>query len=99
MTYEKFISAISDDVARILKENYLNIAENLLSGLPGKPCISQEQLQLCRNAVTISTQLSVQIIFDYLDSLEILNYQNLSEHFERPDLKVIHGSLSDSPKK
>ncbi len=96
MQYEDFMSTITTDVSRILQENSINIVESLLSNIPeGHPCLSAEQLQLCRNAVTISVQLSVQTIFDYLDSLGILNCQNLSEYFEPPALKVIQGGLSD----
>lgn len=96
MTHDEFISVISSDVGRILQENSINVAEALVRSLPQHdPCISKEQLQLCRNAVNISVQLSAQIIFDYLDLLGILNYQNLSEHFERPVLKVIRGGLAD----
>lgn len=99
MTYDEFISVISSDVGRILQENSINITESLIANLPkDTPCLSSEQLELCRNAVNISVQLSVRIIFDYLDSLGMLNYPNLSEHFERPSLRVIHGGLSDKDK-
>lgn len=95
MQYEDFISVISSDVSRILQENSSSIAEKLLSDIPAhQPCMSAEQLQVVRNAVTASVHLSVQIVFDYLDSLGMLNYQNLSEHFERPALKVIQGKAS-----
>lgn len=95
MQYKDFISVISSDVARILQENSDNIAESLLSGIPEQtPCMSPEQFQIVQNAITVSAQLSVQIIFDYLDSLGMLNCQNLSEHFERPALKVIQGKAA-----
>lgn len=100
MTYDEFMSAINSDVERILTENSANIAQSLLQGLPeDEPCISKEQLQIIRNAVNTSIQFSVQIMFDYLDSLGMLEYEHLTEHHEPPDLRVIQGGRSDAEKK
>lgn len=100
MTYDEFMSAVNSDVERILSENSVNIAQSLLQGLSeSEPCISKEQFQIIRNAVNTSIQSSVQIMFDYLDSFGILEYEHLTEHHEPPDLKVIQGGLSDTEKK
>lgn len=100
MTYDEFMSAVNSDIERILSENSVNIAQSLLQGLSeSEPCISKEQFQIIRNAVNTSIQSSVQIMFDYLDSFGILEYEHLTEHHEPPDLKVIQGGLSDTEKK
>ncbi len=98
MTYDEFISVITNDVSRILAENNENVLNGLVENLPNEtPCITKEQLIMCQNAVTSSVQLSVQIIFDYLDSLGMLNYKAYQEHFEPPVLTVLRGGL-DEPK-
>ena len=95
MTYEEFISVISSDIQKTLEENSVNIAKSLLSTFSkDQPCVSPNELQLCRNAVNLSVQLTAQIIFDYLDSLGMLNYQNLTEHIEKPVFRVIQGGLT-----
>lgn len=100
MTYDEFMSAINSDVERILSENSANIAQSLLQGLSeSEPCVSKEQFQIIRNAVNTSIQSSVQIMFDYLDSFGILEYEHLTEHHEPPVLKVIQGGLLDAEKK
>ena len=89
MTYEEFISVISSDIQKTLEENSVNIAESLLSTFPkDQPCVSPNELQLCRNAVNLSVQLTAQIIFG------MLNYQNLTEHIEKPVFRVIQGGLT-----
>lgn len=99
MTYDEFMSVINSDVERILAENSANVAQSLLRNLPeDEPCISKEQFQIIRNAVNTSIQFSVQIVFDYLDSLGMLNYEHLTEHHELPALKVIQGGLSNNEK-
>lgn len=98
MTFEEFTAVIENDVARIMYENRENVLNGIVSGLPTDiPCITKEQLTMCQNAVNCSVQASVQIIFDYLDSLGILNYQNLEEHLEPPVLKVLKGGLDTAP--
>lgn len=100
MQYDEFISIITADVERILKENSVNIAKDLLSNIPQEqPCVSQEQLQICRNAVNLSVQMSVQIILDCLNSMGILKCENYKPHHEPPVLKVIQGGLSGKEKK
>lgn len=100
MTYDEFMSVVNSDVERILSENSVNIVQSLLQGLPeSEPCISKEQFQIIRNAVNTSIQSSVQIMFDYLDSFGILEYEHLTEHHEPPDLRVIQGGRSDTEKK
>lgn len=100
MTYDEFMSVVNSDVERILSENSVNIVQSLLQGLPeSEPCISKEQFQIIRNAVNASIQSSVQIMFDYLDSFGILEYEHLTEHHESPDLRVIQGGRSDTEKK
>ena len=70
-------------------------AESLLSTFSkDQPCVSPNELQLCLIAVNLSVQLTAQIIFDYLDSLGILNYQNLTEHIEKTVFRVIQGGLT-----
>lgn len=95
MKYDEFISVIYDDIAKTLAENSENILRNLIDGLPEYPCITEEQLKLCHNAVKTSVHLSIQIMFSYLQSIGMLKVENLSEHFERPDLNVIQGGLSE----
>ena len=100
MKYDEFISVIASDVGRILEENTANIAKDLLANIPqDQPCISPEHLQIIRNAVNTSIQFSVQIIFDYLDSLGMLEYDHLTEHHVPPVLRVIQGGLADENKK
>lgn len=94
MTYEKFMTVIQDDVEKILKDNSVNIAQRLLEDID-EP-MSKEQLQIIRNSVTVSVQLSAQIIFDYLTSLGIIDCQHYSEHHKRPVLKVIQGGHTES---
>lgn len=71
MTYEEFMTVIQDDVEKILKDNSANIVQRLLEDID-EP-MSKEQLQIIRNSVTVSVQLSAQIIFDYLTSLGIID--------------------------
>lgn len=100
MTYDEFMSVVNSDVEIILSENSINIVQSLLQGLPeGEPCISKEQFQIIRNAVNTSIQSSVQIMFDYLASFGMLEYEHLTEHYETPVLKVIQSGLSDTEKK
>lgn len=100
MTYDEFMSVINSDVERILTENSVNVAQSLLQGLSeNEPCISKEQFQIIRNAVNTSIQFSVQIMFDCLNSLGMLEYEHLTEHYEPPVLKVIQGGRSDAEKK
>ena len=100
MTYDEFMSAINSDVERILDENSVNVAQSLLQGLSeSEPCVPKEQFQIIRNAVNTSIRSSVQIMFDYLDSLGMLEYEHLTEHHEPPDLRVIQGGRSDAEKK
>lgn len=94
MTYENFIDTISENVAKDLSDNLENILRSLINGLPESASLTEEQLILAKNAVATSVQLSVRIMFSYLDSLGILNHQNLSKHSEPPDLKVLDGGLS-----
>lgn len=99
MTYDEFRSVINSDVERILVENSANIAQGLLRNLSeNELCMPKEQVQLISNAVNTSIQFSVQIMFDYLDSLGMLNYEHLTEHHETPVLKVIQGGLSNTEK-
>lgn len=94
MTYEKFMTVIQDDVEKILKDNSVNIAQRILEDID-EP-MSKEQLQIIRNSVTVSVQLSAQIIFDYLTLLGIIDCRHYSEHHERPVLKVIQGGHTES---
>lgn len=99
MTYEEFISVISSDIQKTLEENSVNITEYLLSTFPkDQPCVSLNEIQLCRNAVNLSVQLTAQIIFAYLDSLGILKAENLFPRQERPELHLIKGGLYKNPK-
>lgn len=96
MTYENFINAISNDVSRILSENLENTLNGIISDISPSEHLKNEHLELCKNTVTVSVQMSVQIIFSYLDSLGMLNYENHVEHFEPPVLEVLKGGLSEN---
>lgn len=97
MTYDEFMSVINSDVERILEENSVNVAQSLFQNLSDdKACISENQLLIIRNAVNTSIQFSVQIVFDYLSSLGMLDYENLSEHYERPVIKVVHKTPTEA---
>lgn len=94
MTYENFINTISENVAKDLNDNLENILKFLIEGLPQSPCLTEEQFRLVKNAIVTSVQVSTQITFSYLDSLGVINHENLEEHFEPPHLELINGGLS-----
>lgn len=96
MTYDDFINVLSNDTARILSENIENTLQGLLRDVSNPEILQEDHLKMFRNSVTVSVQLSLQIIFAHLDSLGMLDLKNLSEHFERPNLKLIKGGLSDN---
>lgn len=98
MEFQQFIDAISNDTSRIMQDNQRAIIKKIVENLPDEAALSADQLEAINNAVIISVQMSVQIIFDYLDSLGMLNLSNFSEHFEPPVLTLIKGGV-DSPKK
>lgn len=96
MTYDNFIDILSNDTARILSENIENTLYGILRDVSSPEILQEDHLQMLKNSVTVSVQLSLQIIFSYLDSLGMLELENLSEHFERPNLKLIKGGLSEN---
>lgn len=99
MTYDEFMSVINSDVERILEENSVNVAKSLFQNLSDDEAyISESQLQIIRNAVNTSIQFSVQIVFDYLSSLGMLDYENLSEHYQRPVIEVVHKTSTEAEK-
>ena len=98
MTNRKFNEIISNDISRILRDNLENTLTGIIKNIPESEYVKEEHLNLCKNTVTVSVQLSVQIIFDYLNSLGILNIDGLSEHFERPELTLLNGGIrNDAP--
>lgn len=94
MTYQEFSDIISHDVSRILAENAENTLQSLIENIDASHTLTKDHVVICKNAVTASVHLSVQIIFSYLESLGIVNCESLSEYFEPPVLKVVQGGLS-----
>ena len=92
MTSEEFSEITSRDLERILSENSVNILEKIIERCDEQQ-LNKDTINVARNAVTASVQLSVQIMFSYLDSLGMLNLENLVEHHERPQLHLIKGGL------
>lgn len=89
MTHDEFMDIISNDISRILNDNLENTLTSIVDDISPSEYLKKEHLQLCKNTVTVSVQLSTQIVFSYLDSLGILNFDSLLEHFEPPVLKVV----------
>lgn len=94
MKYDEFIHIVSDDVSQILGENIENILKKIVEDIDFSST-DENTIKMCKNTVTISTQLSCQIIFDVLDSLGMLCLENLSHYEQVPKLHLIKGGLPD----
>lgn len=73
MEYDEFIAMIKSDISRTLSENTESILKSLISGLPDDSRITEAQLKMCRNSVTVSVHLTTQLIFSYLKQMGLLN--------------------------
>lgn len=90
MTDKEFLNIMSEDVAHIIEENIKDIFLRLIDNVPNECSATERDIRIAKNAIVISTQLSCQIMADYLILLGIVEPANLSRHLEQPRLVFVN---------
>lgn len=89
MTRDEFNNHLSKIIAENLKINSKAIEDRLASGISADKSSTEVQALLVMNALKFSVEFSTKLIFEILNQLNVLPFEEVELRNVKPDLRIV----------